>query len=246
MNKTVGIILVVLVIIGGIFLITRAGAPSNTNTNGESNVKGSGRIVFAVTDAAANMGQISEVNMRVSRVDIHSQESGWITASTSPKTYELLALNAKSESQLLADVNEKSGTYDQVRLTIDDVNVKLKSGTMHQATMPKNELALTTSLVVKDGTTSTATFDFKADKSLFTTTSGAYVFAPVVETETRSDAGVSVDTDSTVTIGGGKVEHNSTSGMDVDGSVKLNFELNSLQKLNIEGNSILKLDTELK
>jgi hypothetical protein len=245
MNRTVGIILVVLVILGGIFLITRAGAPS-TSTNKQNSMKGSGRIVFAVTDAAANMGQISEINMTVSRVDIHSQESGWVTASTTPKSYELLALITNSESRLLADVSEKTGTYDQVRLVINGVNVKTKSGTVHEATMPKNEVALTTSLVVKDDTTSTATFDFKADKSLFTTTSGVYVFMPVVETETRSDAGVSVDTDSTVTIGGGKVENDSTSGMDVDGSVKLNFELNSLQKLNIEGNSILKLDTELK
>src|SRR3989344_171892 len=44
--------------------------------------------------------------------------------------------------------------------------------------------------------------------------SGEYVFAPVVKTESRSNADVTVGTNSVVTIGGGKVDDENTSGMD--------------------------------
>jgi len=96
-------------------------------------------------------------------------------------------------------------------------------------------------MVVADQTSSVS-FDFLASKSLHMTGSGEYVFAPVVKTESRSNADVTVGTNSVVTIGGGKVDDENTSGMDIDGSVKINFEIKANQKLNIESTDKIKLE----
>lgn len=242
MNKTVGIVLGLLVVAGAIYLVAR----SPEDNNAEEGALGTGRIVFSVTDAAANMSQISEINMRISRVDIHSQTRGWTTVSTTPKTYDLLALNAANESKLLAEVEVEEGTYRQVRLMIDDVSVVTNAGATFDATLPANEMVIATEINAGANSTTSVEFDFLADKSLFTTTDGEYVFAPVVTTETRSGAGISISGEETVTIGGGTLDDSSTFGMDVDGSAKLDFELNSTQRLDIENNAIIKLETLVK
>jgi hypothetical protein len=81
-----------------------------------------------------------------------------------------------------------------------------------------------------------------ADKSLHTTGKGEYIFAPVVKTESKSSAEVSVDTSGTVIIIGGHTDGVNTLGMDLDGSMKLNFQLSANQKLSIDTNNVIKLE----
>src|SRR3989344_5773487 len=126
MDKTTGIVLGVLavvVIAGGVYFMTRnvATNPSDNLKTAEQNqdTTYTGRVVFSVTDAAADMSTISEINMKVNSVEVHSTASGWVTASTTPRVYNLLALNASKKSELLADVDLETGTYDQVRLMVD-------------------------------------------------------------------------------------------------------------------------------
>ncbi|MES3031733.1 MAG: DUF4382 domain-containing protein [Patescibacteria group bacterium] len=243
MNKTLGIIILILVVLGGVYLLTSnpSSAPV-TSDNTNQNTGARGRVVFSVTDAAANMSAISEINMKVSSVAVHSATSGWMTVSTTPKTYSLLELNAESKSELLADADIKAGTYDQVRLMVDSVTIKTTAGATKTAKLPSGELKINTNLVVNADETASLNFDFLADKSLHITGNGSYIFAPVVKTETKSDANVSVDANSVVTVTGGRLDDTKTIGMDIDGSVKLNFQIDAKKKLNLDSNGVIKIE----
>lgn len=245
MNKTWVIIIAIVVIVGGIYLFTRAPKTNDTSTpvsQETENMRTQGRVVFSVTDAAANMSTISEINMKVSKVEMHNQADGWFTISTTPRTYNLLALNASGESKILADAQVTAYEYDQIRLMVDSISVKTKAGATSEAKLPSGELKINTKVVVNTGTTSSVNLDFLADKSLHVTGNGKYIFAPVVKAETRSNTNVSVGTNSTVSIAGGKVDDDETIGMDIDGSVKANFQINGSQKLNIGTDNVIKIE----
>lgn len=253
MNKTIiGIIIAVVVVIGGIYLFTQTpqtntnttntqGSTGNTNTTPATNA--TGKVVFAISDVAVNMSTISEINMTISSIDIYNQTNGWITVSGTPQTYNLLDLNAKNQSKVFTDFQAPVGTYDMIRLSVNKIVVVTKAGITQEAKLPSGELKISTTLVVKDGATSSVNFDFLADKSLHMTGNGGYIFAPVVKTETRSDTNVTVNGDSTVKINGGNVDTNRTDGMDVNGSVKENFQLNVTDKLDVVNGEIKLGDT---
>lgn len=249
-NKTIlGIVIAIVVIVGGIYLFTKStpttdnlGASTEQNKQINEIAAAQGRAVFSVTDAAANMSTISEINMKVNRVAVHSSANGWVTVSETPRVYSLLSLNARKQSELLADVQMDVGTYDQVRLTIDSISIKTKAGSTEEAKLPSGELKINTNLVVNKDTTSSINFDFLADKSLHITGNGEYIFAPVVKTQTKSNAEVSVNAKSVVTIEGGSIDNTNTAGMDIDGSVKVDFQIKKDQKLNLDTNNVIKVE----
>jgi hypothetical protein len=249
-SKALWAIILVIVVIGGIYIfslpsetdqVVNTNTPATNSDTNNTQTQSTGRVVFSVTDAAANMGNISEVSIKVNSVAVHTVGGSWTTVSTTPKTYNLLALKASGKSEVLADVNAKAGTYDQVLLTIDSVSVKTKADATFNAMVPSRELKINVPLLVKEKATSSVNFDFLADKSLHVTSDGKYIFAPVVKTESRSDAAVSVDAKNVVTITGGKLDNTNTVGMDIDGSMKLNFQINSTQKLIIGSDNVIKI-----
>ncbi len=239
MNKIIGIVLVAIVIIGGGIYLMNSTPKSDTATGEQKNTEG--RVVFSVTDAAADMGIISEVNMKISKVEAHSAAEGWVTVSTTPRAYRLLSLNAKNDFELLADANMKAGTYDQVRLFVDAVTIDTTAGVSKTAKLPSNVLKINTELIVKEGTTSSVSFDFVANKSVHMTGNGTYIFAPVVKTETKSDTKVTVATNGIVSTTGGRVDEVNTVGMDVDGSVKADFNIKAADKLEIGTDNVIKI-----
>jgi hypothetical protein len=192
------------------------------------------------------MGDVSEISMKVNKVDVHNSTSGWTTVSNTSRTYNLLDLKAKNESKLLAEIKTKSGVYDRVRIQIEGVLVKEKMGTVKEALLPSGNLDINTNLVVSSGKISSVNMDFLADKSLFKSDKGQYVFAPVVKTETRSNADVTVDANGTVLINGGSVDDTSTMGMNLDGNIKLNFMLDPNQKIEIKADNTFNLEGLLK
>ncbi|MBP6884041.1 MAG: DUF4382 domain-containing protein [Candidatus Pacebacteria bacterium] len=248
MNKTLLTTLGIIVIVGGLYFALRTPNPANNgNENQEQKVTTKGNVIFSVTDAAVNMSGISEVNMHVSKLAIHNNVDGWVSVSITPQTYELLQLNKDNEDRFLAQIDTPTGTYDQVRLTVDSVSIKTKAGVVKQATLPGNDITINTKLVVGTNTISSVNFDVLADKSLFTATGGGYVFAPVIRTETRSMANVKIETPSNiVTISGGTVDGVNTIGMDVDGTVSVDFEINPADKININANGSIDVTGILK
>ncbi len=234
---------VIVVVVGIIYLVNMPASTSQTSYQTQTSGN-QGRVVFSVADAAVSMSNISEVTFKVSQVQAHSTTDGWVTVSSTPHTFNLLTLNAQNKSEILADANINAGTYDQVRLIVDSVTVTKKDGTTKTAKLPSGTLTLKTNLVVNADHTASLNFDILASKSLHMTGNGTFIFTPVVKTEAKSDADVNVETDGKVDVSGGKTEDNETEGMDVDGSVKSNFQINDSEKLDIDSNNMIHINGE--
>jgi len=187
------------------------------------------------------MTTVSEVEMTVSKVEVHSQTKGWITVSRKSNRYNLLALKSSGQLQFAGEASVTSGIYDEVKLSIDKVVIKTNDGAQKIARLPGKVFAVRTSAVVNGGQTSSIKVDIKADKSLHMTTTGEYVFAPTAEVEARSDTTASVDSSNMVTLTGGQVMSTTKAGMDLDGSVKADFQLDTNAVIKLEGGT-LKLD----
>ena len=92
-------------------------------------------------------------------------------------------------------------------------------------------------LVVNDGQTSSASFDFLADKSLHQTGSGQLIFAPVIKVETRNNVGVTL-TSNLVTFTEGAVNTNLTFGMDESGQTTVGGGVDAKASLDVVGDTI--------
>ena len=197
---------------------------SDTQTNR------TGRAVFAITDAAADMGTVSSVKVTVDSIRVNSQSEGWVTVSSSAKTYDLLKLQAENKNELFADVQLKEGSYNQIRLDISSVIVTDANGT-HEAKLPSGELKLNGELIVKANSTSVAKFDFIVNESLHVTGNGKYILAPVIQLETREDADVQIKSNNRVEISGGRIKTNAKIGMDINGNIGIGLKVSSTAKL---------------
>jgi len=229
----IGAVVVVVLALGGWYLLNNM--PVNTSSNGENQNNGSqanGTIILSVTDAAANMGTITNVDMSVDRVYLHSAAQGWVLVSQSAQTFSLLDLKSEGQLALLANIDVAVDTYDQVWLHITGVKVT-QAGKVIDATMPTGDFKVSGVMKVYENTTSTATIDVLADESLFVTDTKAIVFAPVVKFESRSNATATVDANNMVVISGGTIDASVNAGMDVSGEVKTNFKIDADSVLQI-------------
>lgn len=210
-----------LVVLGLLSVLILAGcAQQGTQGPGPSPgaASGTGRAVFTIADKAADMGNITSVKLTVDSVQIHSTAAGWLTLSSAQQTFDLLQLKASDAQALLAQANLSNGTYEQVRLHVSKVVVTDSSGD-HEAKLPSGDLKITGGFTVKGNTTSVATFDFAADRSLHVTGNGQYIMAPVIHLQTRENASVDAGDGSNVRVSGGSVRDDVTVGMDENGTV---------------------------
>lgn len=210
------------------FAVLTAGCTGGQQATGGDD----GRAVFTMTDAAADMGAVSEVRVTVDRVRVHSEAEGWTTVSSDSQTYDLLELKASNTQKLFADVDIDAGNYTKLWLDISNVVVVDGEGE-HDATLPSGTLRMQSDFVVEPDSTATATFDFVADESLHVTGNGEYIMAPVVRVETRSGADVDVDAQSNVQVSGGRTVADITVGMDGDGNVGVGVRLPAQANLSL-------------
>lgn len=230
MKKNFGLIILVLL---AVFLFVAGCVPQpSLKTSQPAMEQGQGRAVFLITDAAADMGAVTSVQVTVDAVKVHSASQGWVTVSSEQKTYDLLQLKAEGSQALLADVSLETGTYEQVRLDISKVVVIDDQGE-HEAKLPSGELKIVGNLVVNADSTSTATFDFMANESLHVTGKGEYILAPVVQLETREDAEVELKADERVEVKQGRVKTKVKVGMDADGNVGVGLGISSTANVTI-------------
>ena len=232
MNKTAGIIVVVIVLVLGAFLLMRDGDKTAQEETG--------KVYVAITDAAASLDNISEIRMTVSKVEMHSEAEGWVTVSSDSRTFNLLELKSSGEFMLAGEADVAAGTYNQTRLMVDKIEVEKKDGTKSEAKLPSGELKIVGNVVVNADSDSSVTLDFLADQSLHATGRGEFIFAPVIKVESKSDATVTVE-NNVVMVSGGTVTTNTTLGADLDGSLKANFQLDTSGGVNIE-DGVIKLN----
>ncbi len=238
MNKSVLLAFVAAVALMGAGCMGYVANNSKTTTSSPSTSEG--KVIFSVTDAAADMSGVSSVQLTVDKIEMHSAANGWVTVSNDTKTFDLLALKAKGALAAAAQANVAVGTYDQIRLHVQKVAV-VKSGVEAEAKLPSNSLKVIGQFTVNNDSTTSVKLDFLADESMHITGNGKFIFAPVIKTESRTNADVSVANDDSVTVGGGEVENDTTAGMDVNGEMKDGFKLDTNQKLEINANDAVEL-----
>lgn len=196
-----------------------------------------GRVVLTVTDAAADMNGVSEIRLTIDMVEVQSNTEGWITLSDEEKTYDLLMLKQEGSNALVADMMVPEGSYNQLRLTIDEVIVIDEEGE-HTAKLPSNKLMVQGNVDVEEDTTTTVTFDVIADESLHITGNGEYIMAPVIQLETRKDAQVTLENEDRVKIAGGIVQTNTKIGMDAEGNVGVGLNIPAQAKLSLSNGKV--------
>lgn len=247
MNKTLLVgILIAVAVAGGLYFYSTikpgTETPAYSTSPSQTPVSGKGEVIFEVTDKAVDLKTVSEVELTASRMELYSATKGWVTVPSQPKTYKLLKLKSSGQLALAAKANVDAGVYSKVRFVIDKVVVKTKSGATQTARVPSGSFVVDSNVMVNGDATSSVKLDFLVDKSLHTAVSGEYVFAPVIEIEARKNTTASVDSQDIVTISDGSVTSDVTAGMDLDGSVKLNFQLDANAVIKLEG-GVLRLNT---
>ncbi len=252
MNKTLTIVIVVAVIIlVGAFawymisnntvnqMTDGTNTTQNTQNNGSGNTTQSakGTMYFAITDAAADMKNVTAVNMTIDSVQAYNKVDGWVTISQASQTFNLLDLKAKHQAVLLAKATVSANTYNEFKFHIAKVMVTA-NGQTKQATLPSGNFNVKTDLIVNANSTSAVQLDVLADKSMHVTSSGEYVFAPTVTFDSRVKANVAVGTNNVISIANGETNASVHAGMDIDGTVKTDFVLDANTKLNVTGGVI--------
>jgi len=221
-------------ILGVLILLAFAGCKYPQQTGNQT---AEGRVVFTITDAA-DLTAAQSIEAEISEIRVYSETKGWVAVATEPKTYDLLELR-NGQHAVAADVNLEEGTYSQVSMKISQVTVVDANGT-HEAAMPSGEININGTFVSKANSTSAVSFDIIADESLYETQDGEYVFAPVVQFESREDAEISIDSNSRATISGGSITSSLKVGMDIGGNVGVGSGIGQNANLTIE-NGVIKI-----
>lgn len=223
MKKILGIITLV-------FVLVFVGCLQQTSSG-----NGDGRVVFTIADKATDMGSVSSVNVTIDSVKVQSTTQGWITVSSTQKTFDLLQLKATGMQALLADVNLSNGTYNQVRLEISKVMVTDATGD-HEAKLPSGDLKIVGAFDAKGNSTSVVAFDFIADESLHVTGNGEYIMAPVIHLQTIGDAEVKINSENDVEVKNGNLKTDTKVGMDENGTIDVNARIPSDANITIDAN----------
>jgi len=215
MKQRIGFIGQLSAAISAIFLLIMMTACTTQVT--QITIPADGRVVMAVTDASADMNNITSIKLTIDKVSFHSDANGWVDVSTLQHTYDLLALKKSASNSLLADLSLAPARYDQMMLDVSSVTITDASG-IHAAKMPSNTLRLNGEIVVLSNKTSTVSFDFIADQSLYLA-DGQYIFAPVIQLESRTDGVADTAQSDNIRLSGGTVQTSSRVGMDTLGNL---------------------------
>lgn len=219
----VGVLIVVLVIVGLISL-----------RDDGSEKSAEGKIYFGITDDTADISSVNEISLNVEKVEVYSALNGWVEVGSDSKAYALLSLKSSGSVQLYNVSEVSAGTYDKVKVTLGKVTVDSKTQGNVDAVVPSSVVTFDVDVIVDAEKDTHVTLDFLADKSLHVTKNGGFVFAPVVAVESRSSTTVEVNEQSKViTVIGGTVAANVTVGMDLTGTTKSGFVLDSSKGLDI-------------
>ena len=254
-NKLIGLVVLV-VVFGGAFwayknkvAIPYVSAPADEVSPSETKqpatykplsapAKTQGTAVFVIKDAGVSLDTIASIMLSVKEVSVLSAK-GWISISKTPKQYDLIKLYGSGAAELLAEANLESGTYNQIRLMVDKVSVTTKAGVTKDAKLPSGDLKIVGPLVIEKGKTSGITLDFIASKSLHTTGKGEYIFAPVIQADTKTSVFVQ-RIGSKIELIGGEQKFSAALGMDEGGGLKVGFELDKGATLELVG-SVIKI-----
>ncbi|GEM_PF-3758212 len=193
-----------------------------------------GRLVFAITDDAANLNEIDSIFISIAGIAARNISTGWVSITNESQTYDLLKLKREGKLELMLDKSVPEGTYAELRFTVSPV-VVVKNGLAHTAALPSSAVTMPLSLPLKTGQTVAVTLDFIADKSLHITNAKKYVFAPVIEVGVLGEIKTVQKSGTKVEFFGGLPKFSASFGMDETGAMKqFTLGIDSLSDIEIE------------
>ena len=190
-----------------------------------------GKLVIAATDVApavpVTAPKIEGVLLSTDKIEAQKSDGTWVLVFNVPLQINLTELKASQKFSVLGQGFIDPGTYSQIRLHVMGVTMRQAKTPPATVQLASDEWVVPVKAVVEAKKTSSIVLDFQLDKSLHTTAKGKYILIPAVAVESRSNVEASVAPDNIVTISSGNVEDKKNVGMDLDGSFKTNFILNS-------------------
>lgn len=194
-----------------------------------------GTVYVTVSDASADMQNVSDVMMTVDKVEMRDSTGAWVTVSNTPHTYKLMSLKANGKAEFYGKADIAAGNYDQIRATVSKVQVQTKDGSMKDVAVASKTFVMTGSTVVREGQSSHANLDIHTSDSMHMATNGSYVFTPVINFKSHSNANVSVGSDNYATMSGGTEDTNTTAGSDLSGQMHANAALSPNVQIQLNG-----------
>ena len=140
---------------------------------------GQGQVKITMVDAPAGY---DEVNIVVTRVEVHNSNGGWIVINNTTATYDLLLLR-NGASVVLGDHPLDAGHYTQIRLIIGTGSNVVVDGVTYPLEIPSGEqtgVKLNHAFVIEDGLLYELLLDFDAERSIVVTGNGQYKLKPVI------------------------------------------------------------------
>ena len=167
---------------------------------------GPGRLVVKVTDAPFPINMVESATVTITKVELRKEGDGesdgsqFLTVWEGSEAFNLLELRNGLVEQLL-DVVIPQGSFDLVRLYVDQAGLKIKDGGDYEVKIPSGpqtgiKIFIDPVLVVEGGLTSELLLDFDLSKSFVmrgNTDSPAgisgFIFKPVIRAVNNSTAG---------------------------------------------------------
>lgn len=115
----------------------------------------------------------------------------WVKVLGAPPSFDLM--DVIGVTALLGSVNITAGSFTQIRMDVEKVEVTTTNGDNFTAEVPSGKLRIVRPFNVSPGTRTVLTIDFDGEKSLIITGKGKALFKPVVklliETGKSAEAG---------------------------------------------------------
>ena len=114
-------------------------------------------------------------------------EGEWLSISLSDNATTFDLLEIKGIEQYLGASELDAGKYTQVRLIIDNIQVRLGEGELQDATLPSGELKIAHPFDIVAGEATAMVLDFDADKMVTVTGADKIIVKPVIKLTVRQE-----------------------------------------------------------
>jgi hypothetical protein len=188
----------VLIVLSSVFVL--AACSSSADNNSET-----GFLTLTLTDAPFPIDMVSQANVTITKIDIRRDstevdDAVFETISEEVQSFNLLDLQNGVKSSL-ADLQLEVGSYDLVRLFVDEASVVLKDGSQFDLNIPSGaqtgiKVFISPSIEVTGGLTSELLLDFDVANSFVVrgnpnTPAGinGFNFKPTIKAVNASTAG---------------------------------------------------------